>query len=97
MERAFIRSSCLIAMIPSSQLCFTCSGAQGGGQEIEELPGGSPSIHISVGAGGKATEGGRGGERRRGVRVAPALGSCSSSPFHCSGCFVPALPFDESD
>lgn len=57
------------------------SGAKGGGQEIKELPRGSPSVHISVGARENGTEGVR--ERRRGVRVASALGSCSSSLFHC--------------
>lgn len=39
----------------SRSLLFS-SGAKGGGQEIKELPGGSPSIHISVGARGKGTE-----------------------------------------
>lgn len=70
---------------------FFSSGAKGGGQEIKELPRRSPSVHISVGARENGTEGVR--ERRRGVRVASALGSCSSSLFHCFfGCyFVPAL------
>lgn len=72
-------------------LFFFSSGAKGGGQEIKELPRRSPSVHISVGARENGTEGVR--ERRRGVRVASALGSCSSSLFHCFfGCyFVPAL------
>lgn len=70
---------------------FFSSCAKGGGQEIKELPRRSPSVHISVGARENGTEGVR--ERRRGVRVASALGSCSSSLFHCFfGCyFVPAL------
>lgn len=62
-------------------LFFFSSGAKGGGQEIKELPRRSPSVHISVGARENGTEGVR--ERRRGVRVASALGSCSSSLFHC--------------
>lgn len=62
-------------------LSFFSSGAKGGGQEIKELPRRSPSVHISVGARENGTEGVR--ERRRGVRVASALGSCSSSLFHC--------------
>lgn len=35
---------------------FSFSGAKGGAQEIKELPGGSPSIHISVGVREKGTE-----------------------------------------
>lgn len=52
---------CLISLILSLKLCLFVffSGAKGGGQEIKELPGGSPSIHISVGARGKGTEGER--------------------------------------
>lgn len=74
---------------------FFSSGAKGGGQEIKELPRRSPSVHISVGARENGTEGVR--ERRRGVRVASALGSCSSSLFHCFfGCYFVPASFDQS-
>lgn len=64
-----------------------CKGRRSGNKGVRR----SPSVHISVGARENGTEGVR--ERRRGVRVASALGSCSSSLFHCFfGCyFVPAL------
>lgn len=82
----------IIWFSPPFQLCLLFSGAKGGGQEIKESPGGSPSINISVGASEK--KGRREREKKRGVRVASALGSCSSSLFQCCGCyFVPALPF----
>lgn len=61
--------TCLVSLIPSLKFCFffsfsfSFSGAKGGAQEIKELPGGSPSIHISVGVRGKRH---RRGEREKG-------------------------------
>lgn len=52
------------------------SGAKGGGQEIKELPGGSPSIHISVGAREKGTE-----ERRERKEKRSASRVCSWQLF----------------
>lgn len=64
---------------------------KGGGQEIKELPGGSPSVHISVGA----------RQKRHGVREVDGEEECKSRlllaavPAACLiGCyFFPALPF----
>lgn len=89
--------SLILSLFNSILFSFFSSGAKGGGQEIKELPRRSPSVHISVGARENGTEGVR--ERRRGVRVASALGSCSSSLFHCFfGCYFCSCvtSFDQS-
>lgn len=59
------------------------SGARGGGQEIKESPGGSPSIHISVGVREKGTERERERERVNGKEECESRLLLAAVPAAC--------------